>query len=145
MSSTNEQKKLSDFLKEVEEENEVYRIPDIEMVERETLRAEFGEIYENYIVEGFTSGIESSFGGTNTAVKVTSPDGKKLTVWFGSYEEDHFLQKIKQWENNGNELPVEISFVRIKETSEKSGREYNRLKIKTVAVGEEVQLKLDAL
>ena len=81
------QTKLSDFLKEVGEEDELHRTPDVEIESYTTLKANFDEVYENYIVEGFTSDIASEFGGTNTAVRMTSPEGEKVTLWVGSYED----------------------------------------------------------
>ena len=111
----------------------------------EDLKAEFDKVYENYIVEGYTSDIESEYGGTNTAVRMTSPDGAKMTLWVGSVEQNIFHEKISHWEKQGHSLPVKISFARTKATSGKTGREYNKLTIKTIATGEEVALELETL
>jgi len=135
---------LSDFLDEVAKENEKNAVPETNLVDRETLRAAFDTIYENYIVEGYTAGIEGEYG-TSTAVRMTSPDGEKVTMWVSSYEADHFESKVKGWENEGHSLPVKISFARTKAESAKSGRTYNKLNIQTVATGDEVQFELDAL
>ncbi len=139
------QTKLSDFLKEVGEEDELHRTPDVEIESYTTLKATFDEVYENYIVEGFTSDIASEFGGTNTAVRMTSPEGEKVTLWVGSYEQDHFLRKVAQWKKQGHDLPVKISFARVKVPSKDGKREYNRLQIKTIAVGDEVATELQTL
>ena len=139
------QTKLDDFVKGVEEEEELHRVPETEFEDRETLQAEFGEVYENYIVEGYTSDIASKFGGTNTAVRLTSPTGEKVVLWVGGFEQDHFTQKMAQWARQEVELPVEISFARVKQASGKTDREYNRLKIKTIATGEDVKHKLASL
>ena len=144
MSKTTQQT-LDDFLREASEEEEEHRTSDVEYEDRTTLKAEFDKVYENYIVEGYTSDIESEYGGTNTAVRMTSPDGAKMTLWVGSVEQNIFHEKISHWEKQGHSLPVKISFARTKATSAKSGREYNKLTIKTIATGEEVALELETL
>jgi len=143
MSTT--QKTLDDFLQRVAEEDETHRTSDVEFVDRVSLKAEFGTMYENYIVEGYTSDIKSEYGGTNTAIRLTSPEGEKLTLWVGSYEQDHFHRMVARWEKQGHSLPVEITFARTKVPSKDGNREYNRLNIETVATGEEVTLKLQSL
>ena len=144
MSKTTQQT-LDDFLREASEEEEEHRTSDVEYEDRTTLKAEFDKVYENYIVEGYTSDIESEYGGTNTAIRMTSPDGAKMTLWVGSVEQNIFHEKISHWEKQGHSLPVKISFARTKATSAKSGREYNKLTIKTIATGEEVALELETL
>lgn len=139
------QKSLDDFLREASEEEEEHRTSDVEYEDRTTLKADFDKVYENYIVEGYTSDIESEYGGTNTAIRMTSPDGAKMTLWVGSVEQNIFHEKISHWEKQGHSLPVKISFARTKATSAKSGREYNKLTIKTIATGEEVALELETL
>ena len=139
------QKTLDDFLREASEEAEEHQTADVEYEDRTPLKADFDKVYENYIIEGFTSDIDSDFGGTNTAIRMTSPDGAKLTLWVGSIEQDIFHEKIAHWEKQGHGLPVKISFARTKATSAKSGREYNKLTIMTIATGEEVGLELETL
>ena len=138
------QTKLSDFLKGVAEEDEKHRTPNAEIEDRVDLKAEFDTVYENYIVESYTSDIPSNFDDkTNTVVKMTSPAGDKVQMWVGSYEQDHFHQKVASWEQQGHELPVKISFARIKVPSKKDpSRSYNRLKIQTVAMGPDVAQEL---
>ena len=143
MSTT--QKTLDDFLQRVAEEDETHRTSDVEFVDRVSLKAEFGTMYENYIVEGYTSDIKSEYGGTNTAIRLTSPEGEKLTLWVGSYEQDHFHRMVARWEKQGHSLPVEITFARTKVPSKDGNREYNRMHIETTATGEEVTLKLQSL
>ena len=144
MSKTTQQT-LDDFLREASEEEEEHRTSDVEREYRTTLKADFDKVYETYIVEGFTSDIESEYGGTNTAIRMTSPDGAKMTLLVGSVEQNIFHEKISHWEKQGHSLPVKISFARSKATSAKSGREYNKLTIKTIATGEEVALELETL
>ena len=43
---------------------------------------------------------------TNTAVRMTSPDGAKMTLWVGSVEQNIFHEKISHWEKQGHSLPV---------------------------------------
>lgn len=139
------QKKLSDFDRRFQEQEEEHRTSDVEYEDLTTLKADFDKVYENYIVEGYTSDIESEYGGTNTAIRMTSPEGVKVTLWVGSVEQKIFHEKIALWENQGHSLPVKISFKRVKATSAKSGREYNKLMIITEATGDEVRLELDTL
>lgn len=141
---SDKQTTLSNFLDEVAKENEKNAVPETNLVERENLRPELNEIYKDYIVEGYTSGIEGEYG-TSTAVRMTSPDGKKVTLWLSSFMADHFESKAKGWEQDGISLPVKISFAKTEATAAKSGRTYNKLNIKTVAHGDEVQFELDAL
>ena len=139
------QTKLSDFLKGVQEEDEVHRTPNAEIEERETLKAEFDTIYENYIVESYTSDIPSQFEGkTNTIVRMTTTDGTKVQMWVGSYEQEHFQKKVDTWQKQGHELPVKISFARVK-VPMKNGKSYNRLEIKTMEMGPNVALELATL
>ena len=70
MSKTTQQT-LDDFLREASEEEEEHRTSDVEYEDRTTLKADFDKVYENYIVEGYTSDIESEYGGTNTAIRMT--------------------------------------------------------------------------
>ena len=144
---SDKQTTLSNFVDEVAKENEKNAVPESNLVERETLKPELDEIYKNYIVEGYTAGIQGKQADypPSTAVRMTSPDGKKVTVWVSSYMEEHFESKVKGWENEGISLPVKISFVKTEATSKASGRTYNKLNIKTVATGDEVQFELDAL
>ncbi len=140
------QKKLSDFDRRFQEQEEEHQTANVDYDEdRQSLKAEFDKVYENYIVEGYTSDIESDFGGTNTAIRMTSPEGVKVTLWVASVEQKIFHEKIALWENQGHALPVKISFKRVKATSAKSGREYNKLMIITEATGDEVRLELDTL
>ena len=138
------QTKLSDFIKGVAEEDEKHSTPNADIEDRVDLKAEFDTVYENYIVESYTSDIPSNFDGkTNTIVRMTSPAGDKVQMWVGSYEQDHFQQKVASWQNQGHELPVKISFARVKVPSKKdASKSYNRLKIQTVAMGPDVAQEL---
>ena len=119
--------------------------PNAEIEERETLKAEFDTIYENYIVESYTSDIPSQFEGkTNTIVRMTAPDGTKVQMWVGSYEQEHFQRKVDTWQKQGHDLPVKISFARVK-VPMKNGKSYNKLEIKTIEMGPNVALELATL
>ena len=85
------QKSLDEFMKNYAEQNEEDRdtVASGEYDERETLRAERDKIYAGYYLESSQGGIEGKFG-TNTAVRLTSPEGTKLTLWVNGFEEVHF-------------------------------------------------------
>lgn len=162
---TDKQKKLSDFLEGVEanekaerEENQVHGSGTYD--ERERLIVPFDELYEGWFLEGYTPDIEGKFG-TSVAVRLTSPEGVKHTLWLGSYEQRHFLSKIERWtgstnagkDEKGNDLPkgkgldfpFKVTFCRQKETSEKTGYEFNKFVMRLDAHGEEVEFELDSL
>jgi len=141
------QTKLDDFLnsveKQVSEHRESYGTGEIE--ERETLKAERDILYEGYILEGYTSDVQGKYG-TNTAIRLTSADGDKLTLWVNGYEEEHFLQFMASRVNQaGHELPVKVSFFRTQRTAEKTGRTYNKILFRLDAQGQDIQFELDSL
>jgi hypothetical protein len=155
MSKDNNQMSLEDFVNEVKEQEKEYTATfgSGEFESRETLQAEREKPYLGYIVEGYSAGIEGKFG-KNTAIRLTSPSGEKQTLWVNNFEEQHFNQFIARLEkqgittveDNGNlSSPVKISFAKTQEVSEKTGNPYNKLMIKLVASGEDVQIELDNL
>ena len=97
-----------------------------------------------YILEGYSANVEGKFG-KNTAIRLTSPAGEKQTLWVNNFEEQHFNQFITRLEKQGIDLPVKISFAKTQEVSEKTGNPYNKLMIKLVAHGDDVQIELDNL
>ncbi len=116
-----------------------------EYEERTTLKAERDMVYEDYIVESFQGDIEGKYG-TNTAVRVTSPDGEKLTLWVNGFEEQHFNNFIERLQAKGVDLPVKVDFLRTQEKSKKNeNRTYNMIRFMENAHGEEVQFELDSL
>ena len=133
-------------MKNYEAQNEEDRdtVASGEYDERETLRAERDKIYSGYFLESSQDGIEGKFG-TNTAVRLTSPEGTKLTLWVNGYEEEHFNAFVEKLGKKGVSLPVKIDFLRTQETSKTSDNKYNKLRIMEVASGEEVQHELDSL
>ncbi|MEL0014474.1 MAG: hypothetical protein VW715_04630 [Rhodospirillales bacterium] len=140
------QASLDEFLKNYEAQNEEDKdlVGSGEYEERETLRAERDQVYSGYYLESSQSGIEGKYG-TNTAVRLTSPEGTKLTLWVNGYEEEHFNAFMGKLEKKGVSLPVKIDFLRTQEEAAKTGNTYNRLRIMEVASGEEVQFELDSL
>lgn len=146
---------LEDFMGEVEEQDKEYRATfgSGEFESRETLKTEREKPYQNYIVEGFTGNLDGKFG-KNTAIRLTSPTGEKQTLWVAGFEEQHFNQYIAKLEKQGHatvdekgnlETPVKMSFARTQGVSEKTGNPYNKLLIKHVAHGDDVQIELDNL
>jgi hypothetical protein len=140
------QKSLDEFMKNYAEQNEEDRdtVASGEYDERDTLRAERDKIYAGYYLESSQDGIEGKFG-TNTAVRLTSPEGTKLTLWVNGYEEEHFNAFVEKLGKKGVSLPVKIDFLRTQETSKTSDNKYNKLRIMEVASGEEVQMELNSL
>ena len=116
-----------------------------EYEERTTLKAERDTVYSDYIIESFQGDIEGKYG-TNTAVRVTSPDGEKLTLWVNGFEEQHFNSFIERLQAKGIDLPVKVDFLRTQEKSKKNeNRTYNMIRFMEKAHGEEVQFELDSL
>ena len=85
------QKSLDEFMKNYEAQNEEDKdlVGSGEYDERETMRADRDTIYSGYYLESYQAGIEGKYG-ENTAVRITSPEGEKLTLWVNGYEEQHF-------------------------------------------------------
>ena len=140
------QKSLDEFMKNYAEQNEEDRdtVASGEYDERDTLRAERDKIYAGYYLESSQDGIEGKYG-TNTAVRLTSSEGTKVTLWVNGYEEEHFNAFVAKLEKKGVSLPVKIDFLRTQETSKTSDNKYNKLRIMEVASGEEVQMELNSL
>ena len=82
---------------------------------RDKIKAEFDTLYQGYIVEGYNEGIEGEYG-VSTAVNLidTNNDGRRVTLWVGGYETNHFSQFIEAQAANGNSLPLAVSFLRTK-------------------------------
>ena len=140
------QKSLDEFMKNYAEQNEEDRdtVASGEYDERDTLRAERDKIYAGYYLESSQDGIEGKYG-TNTAIRLTSPEGTKVTLWVNGYEEEHFNAFVEKLGKKGVSLPVKIDFLRTQETSKTSDNKYNKLRIMEVASGEEVQMELNSL
>ena len=132
---------LKNYNEQVQEDKEVATSGEYE--ERTTLRAERDKVYSGYIIESYQGGIEGKYG-ENTAVRVTSPDGEKQTLWVNGFEEQHFSQFIERLEKKGIDLPVKVDFLRSQEES-KGGNKYNRIRFMETASGDEVKFELDSL
>jgi len=140
------QKSLDEFMKNDEEQSAEDKdaVASGEYEDRETLKAERDQVYENYYLESFQDGIEGKYGN-NTAVRLTSPEGTKLTLWVNGYEEEHFNAFIEKLDKKGVSLPVKVDFLRTQEEAKTSGNKYNRIRFLEVASGEEVQMELNSL
>ena len=140
------QMSLDDFKAEVQAQEKEYTATfgSGEFESRETLKADRDKPYLGYILEGYSANVEGKFG-KNTAIRLTSPAGEKQTLWVNNFEEQHFNQFITRLEKQGIDLPVKISFAKTQEVSEKTGNPYNKLMIKLVAHGDDVQIELDNL
>jgi len=116
-----------------------------EYEERTTLKAERDTVYSDYIIESYQGDIEGKYG-TNTAIRLTSADGEKQTLWVNGFEEQHFNNFIERLQSKGIELPVKVDFLRTQEKSKKNEeRTYNMIRFMEKAHGEEVQFELDSL
>ena len=143
---SNKQSTLDEFNKNYEAQNKEDKaaVASGEYDERETLRAERDQIYSGYIIESSQNGIEGKYG-TNTAIRLTSPEGTKVTLWVNGYEEEHFNAFMEKLDKKGVSLPVKVDFLRTQEEAKTSGNKYNRIRFLEVASGEEVQMELDSL
>jgi len=143
---SNKQSTLDEFNKNYEAQNKEDRdaVASGEYEERETLRAERDQIYSGYIMESSQDGIEGKYG-TNTAIRLTSPEGTKVTLWVNGYEEEHFNTFVEKLDKKGVSLPVKVDFLRTQEEAKTSGNKYNRIRFLEVASGEEVQMELNSL
>jgi len=103
---------------------------------RDKMKAEFDTLYQGFIIEGYNEGIEGEYG-VSTAVNMidTNNDGRRVTVWVGGYEVNHFSQFLEGQAANGNTLPLAVSFLR---TSEKSGRQFNKMVLRLDSAGDDV-------
>ena len=106
---------------------------------RDRMKAEFDTLYQGFIIEGYNEGIEGEYG-VSTAVNLidTNNDGRRVTLWVGGFETNHFSQFVEAQAANGNALPLQVSFVRTKQTSEKSGRTFNKMTLRLDAAGDDV-------
>jgi hypothetical protein len=133
-------------------------VPSGEFEKRDKLDTERDVVYAGYFIESYQGDIEGKFG-KNTAVRVTSPEGTKLTLWVNGYEEEHFGQFMTKIEKKGATTldedvktgaitltpPVKVDFMRSQVPSKDGDRRYNKIMFILKAHGEEVQYELDSL
>ena len=133
---SNKKSEIEAFLAEAAEQQ-----PKTEAVfpMREKIKADFDTLYNGYIVESYNEGIEGEYG-VSTAVNMidTNNDGRRVTLWVGGYETNHFSQFVEAQAANGNPLPLAVSFLQTKQTSEKSGREFNKMVLRLDSAGDDV-------
>lgn len=136
--SKNNQSEIEAFLEQAKAEAPQNATPTV-YPNRDRLQAEFDTLYQGYIVEGYNEGIEGQYG-ISTAVNLidTNNEGRRMTLWVSGYECNHFSQFIEGQAANGNALPLQVSFVRTKQTSEKTGRTFNKLTLRLDASGDDV-------
>ena len=102
-------------------------------------------VSDGYILEGYSHDVQGQYG-KNTAVRLTAPDGAKVTLWVNGFEEEHFKTFVAtRVEQAGHQLPVKVSFLRTQRTAEKTGRTYNKIQFRLDAAGEDVQFELESL
>ena len=91
------------------------------------MKAEFDTLYNGYIIESYNEGIEGEYG-VSTAVNLidTNNDGRRMTLWVGGYETNHFAQFVESQAANGNSFHwLFRSFAPSK--PRKSGRQFNKM------------------
>tara|TARA_R110002167_G_scaffold201342_2_gene404946 strand:- start:1651 stop:2133 length:483 start_codon:yes stop_codon:yes gene_type:complete len=132
------------FLAEIETEQQANK-GERTYISRDTLKAiidedsGYSEMYEGYILEGFTEGIEGQYG-LSTAVRLIAPlDGRRVTLWLQGYEQEHLKNFIQTSLDGNASYPMEIKFVRHK-VDGKNGRRYNRFSVQLLSSGEDVVL-----
>jgi len=127
---------VADFLSEIENEKEESK-GNVRFPTRDTLKTDRDVLYKDYLLEGFSGGIEGNYG-MNTAVRVIEPaEGRRQTLWLSGYEQDHLNASVARALESGHTYPMQVTFLRHKDTSE-SGREYNRFSMKVTASGEDI-------
>ena len=135
-------KEIEAFLSELE--TEATENTNIRFINRDKLMAPidedsgYSDIFEGYILEGYTSGIEGKYG-ESTAVRMIEPEnGRRMTLWLGSHEQDHFQSFVQKQLDEGKVFPMDITFLRHKQTAQKSGRQYNRFSALCNSWGDDV-------
>ena len=97
----------------------------------------YSELQNNFILEGYTSGIEGKYG-ESTAVRMISPEGgRRVTLWLTGYEQEHLRSQVSTWTDDGASYPFEIKFLRHKVDS-RNGRKYNRFSAQLLSHGDAV-------
>lgn len=128
---------IEDFLSEIETEKAETK-GNVRFPTRDTLQTERDVLYKDYLLEGFSSGIEGNYG-SNTAVRVIEPtEGRRQTLWLSGYEQDHLNASISRALESGHTYPMQVTFLRHKDTAEATGREYNRFSMKVTASGDDI-------
>ena len=135
-------KDIEAFLNELQTEAKENRGPT-QYVNRDKLEAPidedsgYSEMFNGYILEGYTEGIEGNYG-TSTAVRCIRPeDGRRMTLWLTGFEQEHLKSAVSTWTDDGHSFPFEAKFVRHKVLG-KNGRKYNRFSAQVVQSGEDV-------
>jgi len=135
-------KEIEAFLNELQTEAKDNKGPT-QYVNRDKLdcqideKSGFSEMFEGYILEGYTEGIEGNYG-TSTACRMIRPnDGRRLTLWLTGFEQEHLKSQLANWTDEGHSFPHEIKFVRHKVLG-RNGRQYNRFSAQVLSSGEDV-------
>lgn len=105
---------------------------------RDRLKAEFDTLYNGYIIESFKGGIEGEYGESTVVNMIdTNNDGRRVALWLGGFEQNHFSQFVESSVANGDEMPLQVSFLRHK-VDGKNGRQYNKISLRLDASGDDV-------
>ena len=106
---------------------------------RDRMKPEFDTLYSGYIIESYKGGIEGEYGESTVVNMIdTSNDGRRVSLWLGSYEQSHFTQFVENCVANGQNLPLQVTFLRHKVDSDKSDRQYNKMSMRLDGHGDDV-------
>ena len=105
---------------------------------REKMKADFDTLYNGYIIESYNEGIEGEYG-VSTAVNLidTNNDGRRMTLWVGGYEQTTLHNSLRR-KRQTETPPIGCFFLRTKQTSEKSGRQFNKMVLRLDSAGDDV-------
>tara|TARA_R110000803_G_scaffold194705_1_gene257847 strand:+ start:243 stop:695 length:453 start_codon:yes stop_codon:yes gene_type:complete len=105
---------------------------------RDRLKAEFDTLYNGFIVESFKGGIAGEYGESTVVNMIdTNNSGRRVALWLGGFEQNHFTQFVEASVANGDEMPLQVSFVRHK-VDGKNDRQYNKISLRLDASGDDV-------
>jgi hypothetical protein len=105
---------------------------------RDRIKPEFDTLHTGYIVESYKAGIEGEYGESTVVNMIdTNNEGRRVAMWLGGYEQSHFAQFVEGCAANGQDLPLQISFLRHK-VQGKNDRQYNKLSVRLDASGDDV-------
>ena len=106
---------------------------------RDRVKPEFDTLYSGYIVESYKGGIEGEYGESTVVNMIdTGNDGRRVSVWLGGYEQNHFTQFVENCVANGQNLPLQVTFLRHKVDSTKTDRQYNKISLRLDGHGDDV-------
>ena len=133
---SNENSEIESFLSEVAENTPTGTATAFPS--RDRLKADFDTLYEGYIVESYKGGITGEYGESTVVNMIdTNNDGRRVSLWLGGFEQNHFTQFVEGCAANEQVLPLQITFLRHK-VDGKNDRQYNKISLRLDAHGDDV-------